>query len=161
MGRRSKSNANRLSIYRLIWDDIKYEPGTIKVVAYDASGKAVAEEKLETAGKPHHIELSADRSVIAADGKDLSFITARVVDAKGNLCPADASLLRFKVSGEGHFKAVANGDATSLEAFHLPQMHVFNGMLVAIVQADEKPGQLVLQATADGLKSGKITISTQ
>ena len=80
-------NLKRQSRYRLMWMDTKYEPGTVKVVAYNADGKAVAEKELHTAGKPDHIELVADRNVIKADGKDLSFVTVRVVDRDGNLCP--------------------------------------------------------------------------
>ncbi len=70
-----------------MWDDVKYEPGTLKVVAFDKSGKPAAEKEIHTAGKPHHPELSADRNGITADGKDLSYITVSVVDKDGNLCP--------------------------------------------------------------------------
>lgn len=160
MGRRSKNNSDNQSRYRLMWNEVKYEPGTIKVVAYDKSGKAAGEQTVTTAGKPHHIELVADRKQLSADGKDLSFITARIVDAKGNLCPAASDELSFKVTGEGSFRAVANGDATNLEEFHLPRMHAFNGMLVAVVQAGEKPGDLKLEATAKGLKPAIISIKT-
>jgi beta-galactosidase len=160
MGRRSKDNT-RVGRYRLIWNEVKYEPGTIKVVAYDAAGKAVAEESVTTAGKPHHIELTADRNQLLANGKDLSFVTVRIVDAKGNLCPNAADLLNCKVSGEGSFKAIANGDATSLELFQAPQMHAFHGMLVAIVQAGEKPGTVKLEVTAKGLKPAAINVQTK
>ena len=80
-----------------MWMDTKYEPGTLKVVAYDKEGNAVAEEEVHTAGKPHHIELSADRNQLTADGKDLSFINVRVVDKNGNLCPDDTRQIQFKV----------------------------------------------------------------
>jgi beta-galactosidase len=154
MGRQSKSNKDNLSRYRLMWKDVKYEPGTIKVVAYDSSGKAAAEESVTTAGKPHHLELIADRNQIRADGKDLAFITVRIVDSKGNLCPAAGDLLSFKATGEGSFKAVANGDATSLELFHIPQMHAFGGMLVCVVQAGEKAGKIKVEVMGKGLKGG-------
>jgi beta-galactosidase len=154
MGRQSKSNKDNLSRYRLMWKDVKYEPGTIKVVAYDSSGKAAAEESVTTAGKPHHLELIADRNQIRADGKDLAFITVRIVDSKGNLCPAAGDLLSFKATGEGSFKAVANGDATSLELFHIPQMHAFGGMLVCVVQAGEKAGKIKVEVMGKGLRGG-------
>ncbi|MDX1283851.1 MAG: DUF4982 domain-containing protein, partial [Draconibacterium sp.] len=99
--------------YRLMWMDVKYEPGTIKVVAFDDNGNPVAEKELHTAGKPHHLELSADRDVISADGKDLSYVTVSVVDKNGNLCPTADNQLNFEVTGAGTFKAVCNGDATS------------------------------------------------
>lgn len=157
-GRQFKHKEDRTSLYRLTWKDVKYEPGTIKVIAFDAAGKAVAEESIHTAGKPHHLQLSADRTQLTADGKDLAFVTVRIVDAKGALCPSAADRLSFDVSGEGSFKAVANGDPTSLEPFHLPQMQAFNGMLVAIVQAGEKPGNIKLAVTAKGLKPGVLNI---
>ena len=90
-----------------MWMDTKYEPGTLKVVAYDKEGNAVAEEEVHTAGKPHHIELSADRNQLTADGKDLSFINVRVVDKNGNLCPDDTRQIQFKVRGAGAYRAAA------------------------------------------------------
>ncbi|KAA8477492.1 beta-galactosidase [Arcticibacter tournemirensis] len=160
MGRQSKSNTNNQTRYRLMWNDVKYEPGVIKVVAYDKDGKAVASEEVKTAGKPHHIELSANRTEIIADGKDLAYITAKVCDAEGNLCPQATNLLQFKVKGDGRHKAAANGDATSLELFHHPQMHVFKGMLTEIVQSSEKSGAMQLTVKSKGLKSGTLTIRT-
>jgi beta-galactosidase len=147
--------------YRLMWMDTKYEPGTVKVVAYDKDGNAVAEEEICTAGAPHHIELEADRPIIKADGKDLSFIIVKVVDAEGNLCPDAQHLVKFSVKGNGWYRAGANGDPTSLELFHKPQMKVFNGMMTAIVQSTEQAGDITLTATAKGLKSAKITINAE
>jgi len=161
MGRQTKNNTDNQSRYRLMWKDVKYEPGTIKVIAYDKDGKPAGEETVRTAGKPHHIELTADRKELSSDGKDLAYVTARVCDAEGNLCPDASSKLMFKVSGKGSFKAVANGDPTSLELFHLPEMKAFHGMLVATVQASESAGDLVLKAEGSGLKSAEIRIVTK
>jgi beta-galactosidase len=144
--------------YRLMWNNVKYAPGTLKVVAYDAQGKAVATEQVRTAGKPHHIRLVADRKTLAADGKDLAFVTARIEDAQGNLCPAAAPDLRFAVSGAGRFRAVGNGDPTSLESFQQPHMKAFSGQLVAIVETTKTAGTVRLQATGSGLQSGSITL---
>jgi beta-galactosidase len=141
-----------------MWNEVVYQPGTIRVVAYDNSGKAVSEDSVSTAGAPHHIRLEADNDALSADGKDLSYITASVVDAKGNLCPAATNLLQFEVTGAGSFKAVANGDATSLEAFHLPQMKAFSGKLVFIVQAGEKGGDVKALVRSDGLQPASYTI---
>ena len=85
--------------YRLMWMDTRYEPGTIRVVAYDSTGRAVAEREVHTAGKPHHIELSADRTVLEATGTDLSFINGRVVDRDGKLSPDDTREIIFTVKG--------------------------------------------------------------
>ena len=120
--------------YRLMWMDVPYEPGEVKVVAYDASGKPAEEKVIRTAGKPHHLELVADRTRLSADGKDLAYITVRVVDKDGNLCPADSRMVSFSVKGAGKYRAAANGDATSLDLFHLPKMPAFSGQLTAIVQ---------------------------
>ena len=147
--------------YRLMWMDVKYEPGTVKVVAYNEAGEAVAESEISTAGKPHHIELEVDRATIKADGRDLAFVIVRVVDKDGNLCPNASNVIRYAVKGAGSYRAGANGDPTSLELFHEPQMRVFSGMMTAIVESTEKPGTITLTATAKGLKSASITIKTE
>lgn len=156
----SAKNFKRQKRYRLMWMDTKYEPGTVKVVAYDKDGKAVAEKEIHTAGKPHHIELVADRSVIAADGRDLSFVTVKVVDKDGNLCPNVQDLVKFKVKGKGWYRVGANGNPASLDLFHVPQMHLFNGMMTAVVQSTDEAGEITLEATMRGVKKGKITIKT-
>ncbi len=157
----SMSNLKRQQRYRLMWMDTKYEPGTVKVVAYDENGKAVAEKEIHTAGKPHHIELTPDRSQIKADGKDLSFVTVRVVDEQGNLCPMAENEISFKVKGAGSYRAGANGNPVSLESFQLPKMKVFSGMMTAIVASSETPGKITLEATAKGLTKGVLTIESK
>ena len=160
MNPESEQALKRQERYRLMWMDVKYEPGTVMVVAYNEAGEAVAEEQVCTAGKPHHIELSVDRAAIKADGRDLAFVTVRVVDKDGNLCPNADNLIRYSVKGAGSYRAGANGDPTSLELFHVPQMHVFSGMMTAIVQSNETPGTIALTATAKGLKSATISVKT-
>lgn len=157
----AQKSFERQKRYRLMWMDTKYEPGTVKVVAYDNNGNAVAEKEIRTAGKPHHIELSADRNQISADGKDLSFINVRVVDKDGNLCPDATNKIRFKVSGAGSYHAVANGDPASLESFQAPEMSVFHGQLTAIVKSADKPGDITFTASSNGLKSAKINIQSK
>lgn len=147
--------------YRLMWMDTKYEPGTVKVVAYDENGNVAEEKEIHTAGKPHHIELVADKTTLNADGKDLSFITVRVVDKDGNLCPDDDRQISFKVKGAGTYRAAANGKTTSLELFHLPQMTLFSGQLTAIVQAGEKAGDITFEASAKGVKKAKLVLKSK
>ena len=144
--------------YRLMWMDVPYEPGELKVVAYDKDGRPAEEKIVRTAGKPHHLEVVADRMQLTAGGKDLAYLTVRVVDKDGNLCPADNRLVTFSVKGAGTFRAAANGDATCLDLFHLPRMHAFSGQLTAIVQTGTEAGQLVFEAKAKGLKSAKLTL---
>lgn len=144
--------------YRLMWYDAVYQPGEVKVVAYDEQGNPAAEKTIRTAGKPHHIELVTDRTSLQADGKDLAYVTLRIVDKDGNLCSNDGRLVSFKVKGAGKYRASANGDPTCLDLFHKPEMHAFGGMLTVIVQSGEKVGDIELQATAKGVKAGIIRI---
>jgi len=158
-GRQTKhKNGTVENRYRLMWHDAVYQPGEVRVVAYDEQGNPVAEKTIRTAGKPHHIELVTDRSSLQADGKDLAYVTLRIVDKNGNLCPNDGRLVSFKVKGAGKYRASANGDPTCLDLFHKPEMHAFGGMLTVIVQSGEKTGEIELQATAKGIKTGAIRI---
>ena len=157
----SQKAFTRQKRYRLMWMDTKYEPGEVKVVAYDDTGKAVATQTVRTAGRPHHLELSADRTTISPDGKDISFVTVRVVDKDGNLVPDDGRLLNFKVKGAGSFRAAASGNPASLDAFHLHRHHVFSGQLVALIQSAEHAGEAVLTVSAKGLPSASIRIQVK
>jgi beta-galactosidase len=159
-GVRKKNMDSFENRYRLMWNDVVYEPGEIKVVAYDQQGKAVEEKTVKTAGKPYRIELIPDRKNIHADGKDLAYINVRVVDKDGNLCPMDNRMIQFSVKGNGSYKAAANGDPTSLDLFHKPQMPLFYGQLTTIVQSSEEAGKLTLTAQAKGVKSASIAITT-
>ena len=144
--------------YRLIWDDVPYEPGEITVTAYDDNGRAVASESVRTAGKPYALRLDTDCKVLQADGDDLAYVTVSVVDKDGNECPAENRLVRFYAKGSGSYRAAANGDPTSLDLFHLPQMHLFSGKCTAIVQSTDKPGTVTLRASAKGLRPATIRI---
>ncbi|MFT3737812.1 MAG: DUF4982 domain-containing protein [Breznakibacter sp.] len=157
-GTRCKNDSSLQNRYRLMWMDVEYEPGELKAVAYDNDGKPVAEQIVRTAGKPHHIELVPDRRILAADGKDLAYLTVRIVDIDGNHCPHDQRLVSFSCKGQGHYRASANGDPTSLDLFHLPQMHLFNGQLTAIVQADSSEGTIRFEAKAKGVMSGVVEL---
>lgn len=163
---------NRLDRYRLRWLDTVYEPGEIKVVAYDAEGNVAAEKVVRTAGKPHHIELEADRSTLdatplASDGSamdtpDLAFVTVRVVDKDGNLCPDAANQLSFTVGGTAvRFNSACNGDATSLEVFTKPTMKAFHGELVVVLEAGDLPGNASLTVTGKGLKASTIALNVR
>jgi beta-galactosidase len=141
-----------------MWMDVKYEPGTIKVVAFGKDGKPVAEKEIHTASHPHHLELKADRKEIDADGKDLSYVTVSVVDKDGNLCPNADNQLNFEVSGAGTFKAVCNGDATSLEMFHHATMKAFSGKLVVTVQSLNEGGIIDLEVSGTGIENATIRL---
>lgn len=159
-GIQKKNDETPQNRYRLMWMDVKYEPGTLKVVALDKQGNPVAEKEIRTAGKPHHLAITADKTSIIADGSDLSFVTVSVVDKDGNLCPNATNQLNFKVTGAGKFRAVCNGDATSLEMFHLPTMKTFSGKLVVLVQSSETAGEIKLEIESKGLLKGVLSIKS-
>ena len=147
--------------YRLMWNNVIYQPGELKVVAYDASGKAVAEEIVRTAGKPHHLVATVNRNKLKADGEDLAYITVTVVDKNGIPCPADTRMVKFKVTGAGSFRAAANGDATCTELFHNPRMPLFSGALTAIVQSSDTVGEIVFEAGAKGVKGARLVLKSE
>ena len=134
--------AERAKRYRLMWNDVKYEPGELRVVAYDASGRPAAEQTVRTAGRAAAIKLKADRSTLHADGADLSYITVSLVDKNGTELPTATDYIEVEVHGAGTFKAICNGDATSVEVFTAPHMHLFSGKLVVTVQAGNAIGDI-------------------
>ena len=143
-GRVFKDKNSRLDRYRLRWNNVVYQPGEIKVVAYDANSQVVGEQVVRTAGKPERLVLETDRKTIAADGNDLAFVTVSLRDANGTLIPDADNQLTFEVSGAGAFKAACNGDATSLEPFTQPTMRLFHGQLVVVLQAANYMGDIRL-----------------
>ena len=161
MGVQHKNNQTPQNRYRLMWMDVKYEPGELRVVALDDQGKVVAEKAVHTSGEPYQIKLDADREVIKADGRDLAYITVSVTDKNGIACPTDTRQLNFKVKGEGQFKAVCNGDPTSLELFHEPTMKLFSGKLVVLVESSVRAGDITLTVTGKGLKKGSILLKSK
>ncbi|HWA27120.1 MAG TPA: beta-galactosidase GalB [Lacunisphaera sp.] len=147
--------------YRVRWDDVKYAPGEIRLVAYKAGAKW-AETSQRTAGAAHHLELAADRGELRADGRDLSFVTVRVADAAGVLVPRAAHRVAFTVSGPGELVATDNGDATSFESFQASERAAFNGLVLAVVRT--KPGEsgpVVLRATSSGLAPAEVTLTAK
>lgn len=157
-GIRTKNDSTVVNRYRLMWHNVKYQPGELKVIAYNSDGSKAAEKSIHTAGKPYRIKLVSDYTSLKADGKDLAYVTLRIEDKGGNLCPTDGRLVNLRVDGAGKYRASANGDPTCLDLFHKPEMHAFNGMLTVILQAGEKPGKIRLRASAKGLKTGEFEI---
>ena len=164
-GRVRKDKSSRLDRYRLRWNNVQYEPGEIRVVTYNQYGDKVGEDVRRTAGEPAQLNMVAEcpdneNTGIAcmvegcevehgihlkADGNDLAFITVSLLDQDGNECPLADDELTFEVSGAGIFKAACNGDATSLEPFTLPQMKLFCGKLVVIVQSKKQKGDITIK----------------
>ena len=159
-GRIVKNPNTRLDRYRLRWNNVKYEPGEIKVVAYDYDGTAKGEKIIRTAGTPARIVLKADRNSISSKGEDLSFVTVSVVDKNGTPCPTATNNMKFNVSGAGKFRAACNGDATSLVAFNSTEMPLFSGELVVVVEG-LRHGTAMLSVSADGLPTATLPIEVE
>ena len=159
-GRIVKNPNTRLDRYRLRWNNVKYEPGEIKVVAYDYDGTAKGEKIIRTAGTPARIVLKADRNSISSKGEDLSFVTVSVVDKNGTPCPTATNNMKFNVSGAGKFRAACNGDATSLVAFNSTEMPLFSGELVVVVEG-LRHGTAMLSVSADGLPMATLPIEVE
>lgn len=145
--------------YRLMWNDVVYQKGELRVVAYDAEGNVAASESVRTAGKPYALRLECDRSSIVRDGEDLAYVTVSVVDKDGNIVPSDTREVFASVSGAGEFRAIANGDPCSLEMFQHPHMHLFAGKLTVIVRSKANAdGPVLLKVNAKGLKAAEMEL---
>ncbi|WP_439696141.1 beta-galactosidase GalB [Mucilaginibacter sp. AW1-7] len=139
---------------------VKYEPGTLKAVSRN-NGKVVLTKLIHTAGEPAKIELSADRKLIKADGKDLSFITVKILDKEGNMVPDADNLVDFKISGPAFVASVDNGDPVTHDSFKVSYRKAFHGLALAIVQAKEKAGAVTFTATSKGLPTATITLTAK
>lgn len=157
-GVREKNDSTYQNRYRLMWNETVYEPGELKVVAYDSAGVPVAEKIVRTAGKPHHLVVTPNRKEIAADGEDLVYFTIQVADKDGNIVPDDSREVAFSVSGAGRFEATANGDPTCLMPFQDPRMKLFSGAATAIARPGTTPGVLTFKASAKGVKDAVVNI---
>jgi beta-galactosidase len=146
--------------YRLRWDDVKYQPGELKVVAYK-HGQKWAEDVVKTTGPGAKIALAADRASLKSDGADLAFITVTVTDAAGLLVPQSNNLVKFELSGPGEIVAVDNGDATSFESFQGRERHAYNGLALVVVRTKtDESGVITLKAQSDGLASATVTLQS-
>jgi beta-galactosidase len=156
LGRKKKGQYE----YRLRWDSVLFEPGTLSVVTYK-NGNLWAADTVQSADAAARLQLTADRSNIKADGKDLSFITLRVTDAKGNLTPEwdnnSDNMVTFTISGPGEIVATDNGDAADLTSFASHNRKPFKGLALVIVRATGK-GSITVKASSQGLAEGKVVV---
>jgi beta-galactosidase len=147
------------SKYRLMWT-VPYEAGTLKAVGLEG-GKVVATKEVRTAAAPARIALLPDRTALAADGRDLSFLTVRVEDKDGNLCPNADNLVRFEVEGQGSIAAVDNGNPASLESFQADHRKAFGGLALVIVRSERgKASAITVTATSEGLQPAKAALTS-
>ena len=148
-----------MSPYRLHWN-VPYQAGEIKVVGF-IDGKKVTEKQIKTAGKPAKIELIADRDLIKSDGEDMVFVTVRVVDKEGNLCPNSDNLINFEIEGQGAIAAVGNGNAATTELFQSNKRKAFSGQCMVFIKASKKAGLINLKATSVGLAEAQVQVQTE
>lgn len=160
-GMREKNDSTLQHRYRLMWNETVYQPGELKVVAYDKEGRQVEEKVVRTAGKPHHLVLTANRTSLEANGDDLAYITVQVADKEGNIVPTDRRRVRYTLSGAGSFEATANGDPTCLLPFQKREMDLFSGAATAIVRSAEQAGILRFTVSASGVKSATLELSVR
>jgi len=159
-------NGKSLGIKKKTGDDlhvmwrVKYVPGTLKAVSRK-DGKVVLTQEIHTAGAPAKIELIADRKVINADGKDLSFITVKILDKDGNVVPDADNLVNFKLNNNAFIAGVDNGDPVNHDSFKVNYRKAFHGLALAIVQSKETPGVINFTATSQGLQSATLTIKAK
>jgi beta-galactosidase len=147
--------------YRLKWDDVVYQPGELKVIAYK-NGVKWAEDVVRTTGKAAQLSMSADRPAVKADGADLIYVTMRIEDKDKLLVPGSNNQIVFSIEGPGHIVATDNGDATSHESFQSKSKKAYNGMCLVIVAADKgATGTLTVKAESKGLKSAIANVSIE
>lgn len=157
LGRKKKG----LYEYRLKWEDVVYEPGELKAVAYKNS-KFWAEEKIETTGVASQLSMSADKKCISTDGKELMFVTVEIKDSQGRRVPNANNFIQCSIEGGGEIVATDNGDPTCHLAFHETTRPAFNGLLLVIVKAvPNNPSPIQLKVKSDGLKDAVLQIKVQ
>jgi beta-galactosidase len=144
--------------YRLIWNDVKYMPGELKVIAYK-NGVKWAEDKVVTTGKASQLSASADRSTVRPDGSDLVFITVKIEDKNKLMVPRSSNLVNFSIEGPGKIVAVDNGDATSHDPFQASYRKAYNGMCLVVIKAEKgATGAFTVNAVSKGLKGASIQV---
>ncbi|MBN2589544.1 MAG: DUF4982 domain-containing protein [Sedimentisphaerales bacterium] len=147
--------------YRIRWDDVVYEPGELKVVAYK-DGKKWATDIMRTAGDAAKLSLEPDRAVIDCDGSDLSFVTLTVQDSEGITAPRADNLIKFSVSGPGEIVTTDNGDPTDMTVFPSHERKAFNSLALVIVKAKRgQKGTITVTAESEGLTLAKCTVEAK
>jgi beta-galactosidase len=141
----------------LEWE-VPYEPGELTALAKNGD-EVMATKTVKTTKTPYQIKLEADWTEIAADGVDIAYLTASIIDIDGNVVPTADNLVIFTVKGPGQVIGVDNGNNASHEPFYEDQIHAFNGLCLAVVQSTEKKGgEITIVAGSPGLKSATVTL---
>ncbi len=151
---------NSIERFRLMWNDVIYQPGEIKAVAYKA-GQPIGENTVVTTGEPYRLRLTPDRKVIHANGQDLSYVLIEALDKEGNCHPLANNLIKIEISGNGKNVGVGNGDPQCMSEFKSDTIELFYGKAMLIVQSEKDAGNITVKASAEGLKDADVRIKTE
>ncbi|MBN2684352.1 MAG: DUF4982 domain-containing protein, partial [Pontiellaceae bacterium] len=144
--------------YRLRWNEVAYEPGELKAVAYK-DGKKIGEAMVRTAGTPARLRLTPDRTELSATGDDLSYILVEALDADGTPCPLADNLVNIEIEGPGKIAGVGNGNPISLEPFQADYRQLFNGKAMLIIRTiEDQSGTIRINASAEGLETASTEL---
>ncbi len=146
--------------FRLLWKDVVFEPGELKVVAYK-QGEKIGESVMKTTGEPFQIKLTPDRTTITGDGMDLSYVQIEALDKNGNPCPLANSFINVKVKGEGSIAGIGNGNPQSTESFQSDHVQLFYGKAMVILRSIHKKGNIEVTATSNGLNQDIASIKVE
>lgn len=151
------TSENSVERFRLMWNDVIYESGEVKIIAFK-DGKSIGEKVIKTAGKPHKIKLTPDRTILKANGSDLSYILVEAYDKKGNLCPLADNKIEITIKGNTHIAGVGNGNPQSFEPFKSNFVKLFYGKAMIILGYDFDKGKAKITAKGDNLKNSSVEI---
>jgi len=162
LGKKCKDPASKNSTerFRLMWNDVTYEPGTIQAVAYK-DRNIIGQNTMTTAGGPHHLKLTPDRKAIRADGEDLSYILIEAIDEAGNPCPLADNMVSIVMTGPGTIAGIGNGNPHSMESFQGSDIHLFYGKAMLIVRSGQTSGDIGVAASGDRLIRDTVTLTAE
>jgi beta-galactosidase len=144
--------------YRFIWEKVVYQPGSVRAVGNDGEGNMLCEKEIKTAGEASRIVLEADRTRVKADGQDLSFISVKIMDDRGNICPLADHKVQFEVMGAGVLECVGNGDPTCIESYQASERSAFHGKCLLVVKSTEETGEIKILASSEGLEKAEVIL---
>jgi beta-galactosidase len=154
------SSSKSIERFRLMWPDVTYQPGELKAIAYK-EGAVLGEQLLKTAGEAYQIRLTPDRTVLSANGEDLSYVLVEVYDRNGNICPLADNEISLSINGPGHIAGVGNGNPQSMDPFQADFVKLFYGKAMIIVGSDFKKGEVKIIAESKGLVKDSKIIKTE
>jgi len=161
-GRKCKQPASKESVnrFRLMWNDVLYEPGEVKVIAYK-NNVAIGEKSIKTTGKPITLKLTPDKITLKADGTDLSYILIEALDEEGNLCPLANNRVEISIKGNGFIAGVGNGNPQSFKPFKSNNINLFYGKAMLILGAGFEKGKTVIKVNSEKLHGDVVKIKTE